>query len=274
MSSSGTPSVSAKAAAPTRVVDVVEARQRDPDADRTFRRVQRERRAVEPIELDLPRDDVERGPCVAAVRALVVAEVPDVGGRVVVGVPAAEAVLRVGRVLQRGAGLARIVETEHPRVAMITRQVADLRIVSVQDELRVRLGCDRSAPARGDALELAVAVELVTKEVAEQQRLGPDTACDLGQGAFVDLEEAELGVAGAEEGGGDPGHEVRAGVVVRDAQPRSQDLGDHRGCRCLSVGRRDEHRALWQTAGEAIDRAGVELPEQLAGQRRAAAAAG
>jgi len=175
--------------------------------------------------------------------------------------------------LKRGAGAARIVETEHSGAAVVTRQVADLRIVAVQDELRVGLSCDRSAPARSDALELAVPVELVTEEVAEQQRLRLNTACDLRKGPFVDLEEAEVGVAGAEEGGGDPGHEVRPGVVVGNAQPRSQDLGDHRGRRRLSVGRRDEHRALRQTARQAIDGARIELPEQLSRQRRAAPAA-
>ena len=61
-----------------------------------------------------------------------------------------------------------------------------------------------SAPAGGDELELAVAVELVAEEVAEEERPRPDAARDLRQRRLVDLEEPELGAVGGEEGGGDP----------------------------------------------------------------------
>jgi len=140
--------------------------------------------------------------------------------------------------------------------------------------VRVGLLGDRSAPARRDDLELAVAVELVAEEIAEEQRLRPNAARHLGERALVDLEETELGPARSEERGGDSGDEVRPGVVVCDTHPRTQDLGDHRGRRRLPVGRRDEHRPLCQASCEQVDRAGIELPEQLSGQRRAAAAAG
>jgi len=151
-------------------------------------------------------------------------------------------------------------------------EVADLGVVAVQDELGLRQLGDRSAPACGNELELAVAVELVAEEVAEEQRLRPDAPCHLGQRALVDLEEPELGPAGPEEGGGDAGDEVRAGVVVRHAQPRMQDLRDHRGRRRLAIRRRDEHRTLRQPARKQVDRARIELPEQLSGQRGAATA--
>ncbi len=69
---------------------------------------------------------------------------------------------------------------------------------------------DGVPPAGGDELELAVAVELVAEEVAEQERLRPDAARDLRQRRLVDLEQPELGAAGGEEGGGDPGDEIGA----------------------------------------------------------------
>ena len=47
-------------------------------------------------------------------------------------------------------------------------------------------------PALGDVLQLAVAVELVPKEVPEADRPGPDTARDLRQSGLVDLEEPQL----------------------------------------------------------------------------------
>jgi hypothetical protein len=53
-------------------------------------------------------------------------------------------------------------------------------------------------------LELPVAVELVTEEVAEREGTGPDARGYLREGSLVDLEEAELGIAGVEEGGSDP----------------------------------------------------------------------
>ena len=105
-----------------------------------------------------------------AVRAAVVAEVADVRRGVLVRRAAAEAVLRVGGVLQRGPREPRVVEAEHGAPAVDAGEVADLRVVAVHDERRVRQRRDRLAPALRDDLELAVAVELVAEEIAEQER--------------------------------------------------------------------------------------------------------
>src|SRR5581483_11405191 len=92
-----------------RVVDVVEAGKRELDAARPLGRHEVEGGAFETMQLDLARGDVERRPRVVAARAAVVTEVPDVGRGVVVGRAAADAVLRVGGVLQRRARDAGIV---------------------------------------------------------------------------------------------------------------------------------------------------------------------
>ena len=199
----------------------------------------------------------------------------DVRGRELVRLPAADAVARVGRVLERGAGVARIVDPVGDRVRALARQVADLRVVAVDHEhgLRRQRG-RRGTPALGDVLELPVAVELVAEEVAEQHRARPDPANDLRQRAFVDLEQAQVGVALGEEGGGDPGDEVRAGAVPGEPAARLEDLGGHRGRRGLAVRRRDDGGAVAKPCRERVDRAGIELPEELARQRRAAARAG
>ena len=68
-----------------------------------------------------------------------------------------------------------------------------------------------AAPALGDELELAVAVELVAEEVAEADGPRLHARGDLGQGGLVDLEEPELGAPGLEQRGGDARDEVRAG---------------------------------------------------------------
>ena len=149
------------------------------------------------------------------------------------------------------AGRARGSSRPKTRVRRARASVADLRVVAVDDELRVGEGRDRGPPALGDELELAVAVELVAEEVAEQSACGRTRRGDLGQRALVDLEQPELGAARREERGGDPGDEVRPGVVVGEPQPRPQDLRRHRRRRRLAVRRRDEHRPLRQPRSEA-----------------------
>src|SRR5438046_1553945 len=106
----------------------------------------------------------------AALRAAVVAEVAEVGGGEDVGRAAAQAVLRVGSVLELAARVARVVEPEDAGVGAVAAEVAHLRVVAVDHESRIgelAYGC---TPARGHHLELAVAVELITKKVPEQQR--------------------------------------------------------------------------------------------------------
>ena len=188
-----------------RVVDVVEPRQREPDAAEPPRQLERERDAVEPVAARSSRAaNVERRPRVPAARAAVVAEVADVGGCVLVAAsPQTHAVRRVGGVLER-----RPRERAGRRAPKTTAglgaagEVADERVVAVHDEQRRRASaCDGRAPALGDELELAVAVELVAEEVAEaKQRRGCSAPRDLGQRGLVDLEQAELGVAGSEAG--------------------------------------------------------------------------
>src|SRR5438105_1625715 len=101
-------------------------------------------------------------------RADVVAEVAHVGGAVLVGRPTADAPLRIGRVLEFGAAVPRVVEPEDDGSRPLVRQLAHLGIVPVHDECGlVRELSYRLAPARGDQLKLPVPVELVAKEIAE-----------------------------------------------------------------------------------------------------------
>src|SRR5207248_11305503 len=95
-----------------RVVDVVETGDPQPNAPRALGGDERERRMVEPGELDVARHEVERRARVAAGGTAIVPEVADVGRRVVVRRPADDAVLRVGGVLERGPRDPWIVEPE------------------------------------------------------------------------------------------------------------------------------------------------------------------
>ena len=78
---------------------------------------------------------------------------------------------------------------------VVARQVTDLGVVAVDDKAGLRQRGDGVAPAGGDGLELAVAVELVAKEIAKEHCARPDAPGDLGKRGLVDLEEAELRVA-------------------------------------------------------------------------------
>jgi hypothetical protein len=133
------------------------------------------------VQLDRARDQIERGAGVAAGGAAVIAEVPDVRGGVLVGRPAAQTPLRIGRMLEARHGMATILEAEDDAASPAAAEVADLRIVAVHDQHRlVAELVDRAPPALGDELELAVPVELVAEEVAEAHGPRADLPRDLG----------------------------------------------------------------------------------------------
>src|SRR5436305_337247 len=107
----------------------------------------------ETMQLDGACGDVERGPRVSAVGAAIVAEVPDVGRRVVVRGPAANAVFRVCGVLERRPGEPRIVEAEDDGALVCLGERRELRIVAVDEQHG--LGGQTAhglAPALGDQL--------------------------------------------------------------------------------------------------------------------------
>src|SRR5829696_9240762 len=98
----------------------------------------------------------------------------------------------------------RVVDPEGDRAGPLAGQIAHLWVVGVHDEQRLRgQRPRRRPPALRDVLQLAVAVELVTKEVPEQDRARPDAANDLRQRSLVDLEQAQLRVSASEKGRGD-----------------------------------------------------------------------
>ena len=80
------------------------------------------------------RPHLQLRPRVAAAGAAVVAQVADVRRRELVRPPAAHAVARVGRMLQRGPGVTRVVDPVCDRAGAVAREVTDLRVVPVDDE--------------------------------------------------------------------------------------------------------------------------------------------
>ncbi len=211
----------------------------------------------------------------AAGGAAIVAEMAEIGRGVFVRRPAADAVLRVGGMLEGGTRMGGVVDAEGDGPGALSGQVADLRIVGVHDEAGLRRErAHGAAPALGDVLELPVTVELIAEEVPQAEHARPDPRGHLRQRRLVDLEQPELRAPGLEQGRGDPGHEVRAGPVVGEAVPRAEDLRGHRRGRRLAVRGRDQRRAAREARGEPVDRPRIELPEQLPRHGRAATGAG
>ena len=258
-----------------RVVDVVEPGHRETDACAAGRRVQHEGDTVEAVRLDLAGGDVERRPGVAAHFAAVRAEVRDVGGVVPVRVTAADAVLRVGRVLQRGASTPRVVDPEQDDAVAALRERGDERVVGVRHQRRLgRKLRDRVAPSLGDVLELAVPVELVPEQVSEADGTRARAAHHLRKGELVDLEQSELRTVRREERRRDARGEVGARVVPREPVRRPEDRARDGGRRGLAIRGGDEHDALREPAREELESSGIELPDELPGQRRPAPATG
>ena len=262
-----------------RVVDVVEARQGQLEPCLAVGGRDQRPRASHAEELDLRRRDLGRRSVGAAVRAFVVAQMADEGAGVGVRMPAAAAVLGVVGVLELGQRLRAVLDPEvgdaraKPELA-IAAQVGDQRVVGVEDEAAATgpLG-DHRRPFVGQVLELAVAVELVTKQIAEHDQPRIERGRHLRQPRFVDLEQALAAALFEQRRGHAPAH-VRPGAVVDGvAAGGAHRRGQHAGGGGLAVGGADDRRAADELAAEARDRVRRDPQQQPAGQRGAAATA-
>jgi hypothetical protein len=261
-----------------RVVDVVEAGEGEGDLGLAGGGVQPEARRAHPFEADVRGHHARVGPPLAAVGAVVVPEVGEVRGVVGVGVPAAAAMLGVGGVLELGQGEAVVVDAEVERL-LVPAQVRHQRVVGVEDEMLLSL--DHLGPAIGDRVELAVAVELVAEQVAEQERAGVQGGGDARQPELVDLEQSRVPVHAAaatcrrEQRGRDASGHVGAGAVVDQPGARSLQHGRcHGGGGRLAIGRGDHDRPAREPAGQLTDRIGLEAEEHATREGGAAPAPG
>ena len=111
------------------------------------------------------------------------------------GRPAAQAVLRVGGVLERRARLRGIVDAERRRCARARRPRSPTSGSSALTTSVASSGelANHRPPPLGDDLELAVAVELVAEQVPERDARGRTRRADLRERRLVDLEQPELG---------------------------------------------------------------------------------
>ena len=119
-------------------------------------------------------------------------------------------------------------------------------------------------------LELAVAIELVAKEISETDDSGRSPPRDLRQGSLVHLEQAELGAPGGEQRRRDTGHEIRAGRIVGQAHTRREDLPGHGRRGRLAVRRGHEHATEREAARKAVEGGRIENRDHLSRNSRAA----
>ena len=152
-------------------------------------------------------------------------------------------------------------------------EIGDQWIVRVDDEQErvLRKIGDHRTPALGYEHQVPVPVELIAEEIAEADHARPDGGGQIGQRCLVHLEQAQLGIADGDEGGGDPRCKVRTGGVVGQPEAGGEDRRGHGRARRLPVRRRQDHASLGQTCGETRDRARIDGGEQLARGRRSAA---
>jgi len=111
---------------------------------------------------------------------------------------------------------------------------------------------------------------LVAKEVSERHDARAQPCHGLRQRALVDLEQPEIRPARGDESGRDPGEQVRARTVPGEAVVPAEDLRRHGRGRRLAVRRGHDRDSVRQPRGELVDRTGIDLPQRLAGNRRAA----
>ena len=193
-----------------------------------------------------------------------------------VRMPAAAAVLRVGGVLELRERERVVLYAEIRDSLAFSSQVGDERVVRAQHELRPSSAlCRELRPAVGQRLELAVAVELIAKEVAEDEHPRIELAGHRHEPRLVDLEDAELArlPARVEQRGGDAPVHIRPGSVAHHRDARAlHGRADHgRGGR-LPVRGGHQHRPGAEPGAEARDCIGLDAQQEAAGGGRPAAA--
>jgi hypothetical protein len=181
-----------------------------------------------------------------------VAEVPEIDGVEDVESAAVAAVLGVCRVGHAGQRQGVVIDAEVDGARALAAEVGDERVVGVQDGNGGALGKD-PLPTVGDRLELAVAVELVAEEVAEEDRARAQFRRHLGQPQLVHLEQPQPAgdclprPGGREQRRGDATRHVGPGAVVDEgASVAREDAREHRGGRRLAVGGRDQDATVAQ----------------------------
>ena len=155
----------------------------------------------------------------AAASTAVVAEVADVGGGDRRTAPrsggSTSSRLRAGAMRRACRGSSRPKRSARARPSARSATTGSSR---VHDQRRVvGESVERIAPTLGDELELAVAVELVAEEVAECDDARSRAGDRLGQRRLVHLEQSEIASPAPSERRCDPGEQVRAGPVPREA---------------------------------------------------------
>jgi hypothetical protein len=221
------------------------------------------------------RFEVARRSCEAARRAAVVAELRQPARRVLEHGRAARADGDVAH-LALGAAVAHVDAEIDGVQARLARHPCDDRVVGVGHEDRLRKRPQHGQPAGRQAVDLAIAVELVAEEVGEHDHPGPPEGVDGGRhDRLVDLEQGETGFGPARESGGDARQQVGALAVVHEvAAGVGERPGRHVGGRGLAVRAGHDGEALGEAPRVRREVAREQKVHDLAGHAARLAGAG
>jgi hypothetical protein len=124
---------------------------------------------------------------------------------------------------------------------------------------------DHRGPAIGNRVELAVAVELVAKQVGEEHGAGVQLRADAVQPELVDLEQAQLAGDRSMAPGGRrqgrrhaPGHVGPRPVVDETGARALEHRRRHGRGRRLAVRGRDDRAAAGQAGRQVLDGVGIQ----------------
>ena len=120
-----------------------------------------------------------------------------------------------------------------------------------------------------------MAVELITKEIAQDNHAGRKLSRNFSQCSLVYFEHAKRCAAGSiDEGGGDTRHQVGASAIAADRMVRPNDCRQHCRGRGLTVGSTNRDDAVGQLGCQLAQPTGSKPEKDMTGHRCAATLAG
>ncbi len=161
----------------------------------------------------------------------------------------------------------------------VWREACHHRIVAVEHDRGLgRQAADHVLERGGDAVQLAVAVQLIAEEIVHDHHIRLDLRHGATDSRFVDLEDEHIGVQCAEQAravdgdGGDALQEIRAGAILGDAlAARLRQRGEHATGGRLAVAAADDDLARAAAADDFAQHTRIDTPCDQAGQAGAAA---
>jgi hypothetical protein len=140
------------------------------------------------------------------------------------------------------------------------------RVVGIEGNNRIRPnGRERRLPHSGDGVDLAIAIELVPKEVVQEDQAGADKTHNLRKGGLVRFDDRDIATGISTdrrlrcECADDAPDQVGAGTIVHDTQSTgSEDIGNDARGRGFAIGAGHDDRALGKPGRQFREHSGID----------------